>query len=254
MISPMTIKLLKLEVAPRRTIYLSFYGQEFVFKSLSKKEYKEIVALSSDEMEAHELTCQMALLYPKEYDFSNGLAGIPDFASKEIIKYSVIEDRDDILNALTEHRETVKSLENQCFIAIKSAFPEVTYEMFEEMTWQETLFKVALAEEILNSSQRRLLAAITGNDIDLKLQLEEVKEQEEITEKEKLRLEIVKRIEEEKQINSLYEQGIDPAIYYNIKPLKTKEIVPPILLGGRHWDRDDVVNAICESINKKKKS
>ena len=230
------LKALKVEVSPRKVINITYKGLDFVFKTLSKKEYDEIVQLADEEREIALLVCEYTYLYPKNYDFKNGIAGLATFIATTVIRESLVADLSAIESYLLSAREKVKTLEKQCFIGIKSAFPEVTYEAYEAMSWQEILDKVALSEQILKIRHASYINAIAGEEFDFNLSFT-IPEEKVLTEKE------IARAEKE-EVNKLYEQGLDPAIYYDLANVEMIDVVPPVLLGGRHWNKQDVVDAI----------
>lgn len=228
---------LKLEVAPRKIIHLIYKEAEFVFKTMTKKEYDEVLTLScGDKEEMEVLICEFCYLFPKDYDFRNGIAGLPTHASKVILDSSLVIDIDKIKSELDIQREKVKNIENQFFIAIKSAMPNITKDMFDNMSWQEITNLVALSEQILRVQNAALVSAFRGEVFDYSIRWDE--NTEPISEDE------VKQ-NEEIAIQKIREKGLDPALVYGIPTVnKVDDIVPTLFLGGRYWDRSDVLDVI----------
>lgn len=67
-------------------------GQYFVFRTLNRYEYKQIIALQNkDALQREEIFCETVTLWPANFDYSNiatGKAGIPSMFAKIIMEKS----------------------------------------------------------------------------------------------------------------------------------------------------------------------
>lgn len=67
-------------------------GEQFVYRSLERYEYKEIVSVpNADPLMREEMICEYCVLYPVGYDFAkmaNKKAGIPAVLSELIMEHS----------------------------------------------------------------------------------------------------------------------------------------------------------------------
>lgn len=248
MLTNFMIRTLKLEIAPRKLITVNFKGMEFAFKTLSKKEYDEILFISSgDEYEAQTLCCEFTYLYPKDYNFRGGAAGLVPSIANIITTESLVSDVEGIKGALETERQRINTLEKQCYIAIISAMPHVTKEMFDNMCWQEIVETVAVAEQVLTVRHSSMLAAVSGESFDFALRFLEGNSEpgKVISEDEKKR-----RIKA--QGDELIERGIDPAIYYGMADVKRVDVITPkVLTGGRYWSNQGVVDIVREELTRK---
>lgn len=67
-------------------------GKDFIYRQLSRFEYKEIIAMpNTDPLMREEMICEYCVLYPQGYDFSQmgeGPAGEPAVLSESIMDVS----------------------------------------------------------------------------------------------------------------------------------------------------------------------
>ncbi len=70
-------------------------GQPFVWRTLSRLEYREVMVLpNTDPLQREEIFCEICVLWPYEYKFTKmagGKAGIPALLSEAILKESGFE-------------------------------------------------------------------------------------------------------------------------------------------------------------------
>ena len=148
MMSEDTIIYLKEKYYGHKIIYVRFSNEEFVFRTLNKKEYKYIKSISGTEQDLHDNICNISCVYPEEYDFGmTYLAGLPDFVAKIIEDESGFTNIDKIMNAYYEAKNNV-TLEEQCMDMIKAFIPEYTYEEMSDWTWQRLMEVTARAERV----------------------------------------------------------------------------------------------------------
>lgn len=223
--------LLKEKYPDHRLIYMNLYGNEFVFRTLTRKEYQTLlrVALEEDEFQDH--VCQTALIYPEDFEFEvSPFAGLAPEASFHIVQLSGFTNMDQIFDFYDQAKLKNQGFEMECMNVIKSAMDEYTYEEMEDWTWQRLMDFVSRAERILE------LRGITPVRLE---------RDEEATEQEPL------SIDNKEFVDGLIQKGIDPMLYLKdeVKPRKAELIDFP-LIGGSHWQNDEVLHAIRQQMEK----
>lgn len=224
--------LLKEKYPDHQLIYLNLYGSEFVFRTLTRKEYQTLlrVALEEDEFQDH--VCQTALIYPEDFEFEySPFAGLAPEASFHIVKQSGFTNMDQIFEFYDQAKIKNQGFEIECMSVIKAAMGEYTYEEMEDWTWQRLMDYVSRAERILE---------LRGIDaVHLERNNEEAQEEAPLT------------IDNKEFVEKLVEKGIDPMFYFKeeVKPRKAELIDFP-LIGGSHWQSEEVLNAIREQMAK----
>lgn len=130
-----------------KEVYLSeLNGQQYIWRTLKQKEYRQIVEFSQTEEEAFERVCQVAILYP-EYNYINGsLAYLPETLGTVILDksgYGKLSKEFDILN---EYRAEMERFDKQAEVLINRAFPYITFDMMADWTKTKLLEYLAKAE------------------------------------------------------------------------------------------------------------
>ena len=216
-----------------KILYVRFLDNDFIFRSLTRKEYKYLLQSGLSQMDMEDSICNTACLYPEDYDFTVcGFAGLNEYVANIIKDISNFNDIQSILNEYYKYKE-MDNLEIQCMDLIKAFIPEYTYEEMEEWTWEKLMQVTVRAEKI---------AALKGFDWSLKDESEEyMQEMEKINSDNK---EFIKELES---------NGIDPMLYFQdeIKHTFKKEIVDFPLIGGTHWNDEVILGVIREQIRKK---
>ena len=217
-----------------KIIYVRFSDVEFIFRTLTRKEYKYILQSSKDQYEKEDNICNAACLYPEEYEFADcGFAGLNEFVSNKIEQESGFLDIKDVLNEY-KYAKQYSSLEIQCMDLIKAFIPEYTYEEMGEWTWQKLMEMTARAESI---------AKLKGFDWHIQDQTEEyMKEMESINS------------DNEDFIKQLIEDGIDPMFYFKdeIKETFKRPIIDFPIIMGVHWDDEEVIGLVRKQIKEEK--
>lgn len=217
-----------------KIIYVRFSDVEFVFRTLTRKEYKYILQSSKDQYEKEDNICNAACLYPEEYDFADcGFAGLNEFVSNKIEQESGFLDIKDVLNEY-KYAKQYNSLETQCMDLIKAFIPEYTYEEMGEWTWQKLMEMTARAESI---------SKLKGFDWHIQDQTEEyMKEMESISS------------DNEEFIKQLIEDGVDPMFYFKdeIKETFKRPIIDFPIIMGIHWDDEEVIGLVRKQIKEEK--
>ena len=215
-----------------KILYVRFLDNDFIFRSLTRKEYKYLLQSGLSQMDMEDSICNTACLYPEDYDFTVcGFAGLNEYVANIIKDISDFSDIRSILNEYHKYKE-MDNLETQCMDLIKAFIPEYTYEEMEEWTWEKLMQVTVRAEKV---------AALKGFDWSLKDESEQY-------------------IEDMQSINSdnkeflqeLETNGIDPMFYFEdeIKHTFKKEVLDFPLIGGSHWNDEVVLSVIREQIRK----
>lgn len=217
-----------------KILYFNFYELEFVFRCISYKEYQDLNKCVFTDKDVEDGVCSLTLLYPKSYNFSEcPYAGIVEMMAKDIIEVSCINSPAGVSRILEEQKYKMGSFYNQCVNLIKAVFHEYSVDEVLEWTWEEILSKAVRAEQILR---------IKGHEIELKcVDPEEIEAMEGQTD----------HIDKE-MVDELRKNGIDPMVYYSHLFIDNRNDKPDFpLIGGIHWQREDVLSAIREQMEAK---
>lgn len=232
MITEDTIMYLKEKYNGHKIIYVRFSNDEFIFRTLSKKEYKYIKSISETEQDLHDNICNISCLYPEEFDFNYCYyAGLSDYVSNIIEEESGFTNIDKIMECYYNAKNNI-TLEEQCMDMIKAFIPEYTYEEMKDWTWQQLMEITARAERI---------ARLKGFDYKLN---DKTKDME----------------EEYNQMNSdnpefienLYKHGIDPMFHFKSELKLENDILEFPLILGTSYNDEVILDAIRKQITKKK--
>ena len=131
--------------------------QAFIFRTLGREEYKYLfLHFINDMAEFQERVCEIATLYPKNYDFPNGVAGVPETLSNMILDSSGFAEGQ-ALQLLAQYREQMYEYDFQVDCMIHEAFPEISIEEIQMWNNHKTMYYLSRAEFIL--------AGIRGHNI-----------------------------------------------------------------------------------------
>ena len=215
-----------------KILYVRFLDNDFIFRSLTRKEYKYLLQSGLSQIDMEDSICNTACLYPEDYDFTVcGFAGLNEYVANIIKDISDFSDIRSILNEYHKYKE-MDNLETQCMDLIKAFIPEYTYEEMEEWTWEKLMQITVRAEKV---------AALRGFEWSLKDESEQyIEEMQNINSENK---EFLKELET---------NGIDPMFYFEdeIKHTFKKEVLDFPLIGGSHWNDEVVLSVIREQIRK----
>ena len=215
-----------------KILYVRFLDNDFIFRSLTRKEYKYLLQSGLSQMDMEDSICNTACIYPEDYDFTVcGFAGLNEYVANIIKDISDFNDIRSILNEYHRYKE-MDNLETQCMDLIKAFIPEYTYEEMEEWTWEKLMQITVRAEKV---------AALRGFEWSLKDESEQyIEEMQNINSENK---EFLKELET---------NGIDPMFYFEdeIKHTFKKEVLDFPLIGGSHWNDEVVLGVIREQIRK----
>ena len=215
-----------------KILYVRFLDNDFIFRSLTRKEYKYLLQSGLSQMDMEDSICNTACLYPEDYDFTVcGFAGLNEYVANIIKDISDFSDIRSILNEYHKYKE-MDNLETQCMDLIKAFIPEYTYEEMEEWTWEKLMQITVRAEKV---------AALRGFEWSLKDESEQyIEEMQNINSENK------------EFLKELGTNGIDPMFCFEdeIKHTFKKEVLDFPLIGGSHWNDEVVLSVIREQIRK----
>lgn len=216
-----------------KIIYVRFLDTDFIFKTLTRKEYKYILKSCVSRMDIEDAICNTCCVYPEDYNFDVcGFAGLNEYVADVIETVSGLKDVQDILSEYRQFKE-MTNLEMQCMDLIKAFIPEYTYEEMEDWTWEKLMYMTVRAEKV---------ATLKGFDWHIQDQTEEYMN------------ELSKINSDNKEfIKELQDNGIDPMYYFSdeIQGNFKHDILDFPLIGGTHWNDEVILDVIRKQIRKK---
>ena len=88
-------------------IYVRFLDEEFIFRTLTRKEYKYIISNGLNRYDIEDTICSVCCLYPEEYDFANcGYAGLNEYVASLIEYYSNFTDISTVMQTYKNYKDT----------------------------------------------------------------------------------------------------------------------------------------------------
>lgn len=125
----------------------------FVWRGLTRAEYREALALYDDDYERAEYVCEVCVLDPADVDYTTDIyAGIPDTLAAEILTESGFGTDDSKIKSLTrEYDEEMNRFDNQISCVIKEVFTEFTMDDIDNFSMEKTLWYFARAKWILKT-------------------------------------------------------------------------------------------------------
>lgn len=158
---------LKLKEQYWNLYYVEIEGEEFLFRELSRSEYKNGIRLYGEDVTSlEEYICGICVFEPVDYDFEECIAGIPSSLSDFILHESgFTEDTGKLNEYMNKYRNEMKTLDNQIACVIKEAFPDLNIEDIENLSMEKTVWYYSRAEYILNTLRGRdIEIGMTGNE------------------------------------------------------------------------------------------
>lgn len=156
-----TAVVLDLQEKYRNVFVHQIENEVFVYRTLGRGEYKEILTDERvTDMEKEEVICEACLLWPEEYDFQDCDAGLPTALSEIIIKNSMLDSVESRKAVLDYYRNEMFDLDNQISCIINEAFPQNDIEEIEQWDVEKTTKYLSRAEWKLHN-----LRGIPFNDI-----------------------------------------------------------------------------------------
>lgn len=148
-----------------RNVFIANVGEQvFIYRSLGRSEYKEIIQNEAlDDFTREDVICDVCTLFPENYDFSKCAAGIPGKLTKEILRNSLLDKLSARRDVLLYYRQEMYSMDEQISCLIHEAFPRFDIEEIESWDVEKTTKYLSRAEWILQN-----LRGVPFNDyIDL---------------------------------------------------------------------------------------
>lgn len=131
--------------------YIEIGEEEFLFRELSRHEYRVGMRLySDDEVALEDYICKTCTLDPADFNFDNCPAGIPtELANTILFESGFQEDTGRMDEYITTFRQEMNSPDNMITCMIKEAFPDLSFEEIDSWPMQKTIWYFARAEFIL---------------------------------------------------------------------------------------------------------
>lgn len=211
-----------------KEVYLTTVGEEdYIWRTLTRKEHREIAEFAQTEDEAFERICSTCVLYPT-LDWTRTLAYLPDELAPQILNesgYGMLRKEQPLLQLFRKQMET---FEAQAEVIINRAFPYITFEMMEDWTKEKLLKYVARAEWQLNFIDKKEIHFLTDEEAkELAGEEDEEQEEEEVEEFNIMDL-----------AHDLRQRGEDPmfALRHLYQKQKEPYFVRPLIGGSNQVD------------------
>ena len=131
-----------------RNVFLFQFGdQVFFYRSLGRKEYRQILDDPDlNDLQKENVICELCTLYPKGFDWNDCDAGIPTELVKMILMNSFLDSIEARQRLLGYYRAEMYDLDNQITCMINEAFPNIDLEEIEEWDVEKTTKYLSRAE------------------------------------------------------------------------------------------------------------
>lgn len=127
---------------------MEILGRHFIFRPLGREEYKQIIILDLELGDFQEAICFQAMIYPNDYDYSRGIAGVAEIMSDAILDSSGLH-MGQAKQLLDEFRAEMMNYDYQVDCMIHEAFPEYSLEEISTWSVRKTMYFLSRAEWIL---------------------------------------------------------------------------------------------------------
>lgn len=145
--------------------YLDINGEEFLFRELSRKEYKFVIRAFDDESDIEDYICKICVLEPEDYDFEECAAGIPvTLANFILLESGFGKDTGKMTEYINRYRNEMTTFDNQISCIIKEAFPDIDIEEIEDWPMEKAMWYLARAEYIFNELRGESLRVNIGQE------------------------------------------------------------------------------------------
>lgn len=160
-------KIAEWEIQYDKVFYTDFDGQVFIWRRLTRAEYKMLAKVYSDEMERNEQLCILCVLDPvltlEDMDTISG--GIPDRLAEEILKGSHFAATDEEIKFLDyTYNQEMEVFDNQVNLTIKEAFQDMTLKEIEDLTIEKSIEYYAKAKWILSTFRNISFESVSEQD------------------------------------------------------------------------------------------
>lgn len=146
--------------------------RHFIFRPIGREEYKQIILMDLELGEFQEMICFQSIIYPDDYDYSTGIAGIAEVMSDVVLDASGLH-MGQAKELLDEFREEMFNYDYQVDCMIHEAFPEYKIEEISEWSVRKTMYYLSRAEWILQT-----LKGVPLQYIDEEVQQEAMQQQQ----------------------------------------------------------------------------
>ena len=148
MLSDQKLQYYKEEYNGHKVIYVRFSNEEFVFRTLTVREYEMILKTYRETFKQETAICNMSCIYPEGYEFSECEFGVlPSVIAGYIKELSSFNSAKSIFNEYY-NAKAASNLYQQCMDLIKAFIGDYTYEEMEDWTWQKLMDMTVRAENI----------------------------------------------------------------------------------------------------------
>ena len=224
MISDQKLQYYKEEYSGHKVIYVRFSDEDFIFRSLTVKEYELILRLYSDNYKQETAICNMGCIYPEGYEFSECEFGVfPSVIAGYLKKLSAVDSPSDIFDEYDKAKLS-SNLYQQCMDLIKAFIGDYTYEEMEDWTWQKLMDMTVRAENI---------AKLQGYDYH-------IERNEEVIEN------IKPSIHNEKDVQNILNRKINPLIFFKDEIEQDEKInnimVDTPFIIGVSWNNKELID------------
>ena len=138
---------LKFQEKHRNVFMQKLDSQVFIYRSLGRKEYKDILKDERfSDAEKEDLICEICILWPENYDLDNCEAGIPSVLTKMILENSFLDKLESRKTVMSYYRQEMFDLDNQVSCIINEAFPNHDIEDIESWDIEKTMKYLSRAE------------------------------------------------------------------------------------------------------------
>lgn len=108
-------------------------NNNFIFTPLTRKDYKTIVENPElNFFQKQDEVCAKCVVWPKDIDWDEVEAGVPDRLYKAIMEKSFLEDNDRLASLIDEYRYDLNRVDEQMTCIISEAFPNYNIEEIDE--------------------------------------------------------------------------------------------------------------------------
>lgn len=140
-------------------------GYVFIFRSITRSEWKALVSSGYSTEESEDILCETALLYPPDFDLDQCEAGLPTILSDLIIERSYLKDKQDFASVVSYYRSEMYNVGEQTICIINEAFPNLDIEEIEEWDLDQLAKYYSRAEwKLVNLRGLQVTGDMFGDD------------------------------------------------------------------------------------------
>lgn len=197
---------------------------QFVFRTLAINEYEAIRMIGNDIDQIDEMVCNVTCLYPENYDFTMGIAGIPKTFGSDILEASGFKDPEVITQSYLAYTQLMDTTRYSFMSLVKAGMSDITWTEMEDWGWDKLVKFAAASRKILQ------FKSITYGDL------------------EAIEMHIADPASEIDKMSDALKRGADPMIEFAGElEFKTDFVDYPLITGG-HWRNGDVIDETRQQI------